>query len=483
MNDRLGAEPLSALSVAGPQVDSVSLMLLAAVLAVVGVMLVRDHPKVLAVMWLASLAFVPVWMGINVKIYLAPASLTSIFVIICLFPTPVRRIGKADIAMVLMIVLCLATIALGGTTRGAVFDVLLQWLPALVAGWLITRRLGLNWMAKAIGIVFAIAGALAVIEFVTSYNFFVQLSRSNFLYRWANLQSRGGILRAEGAFGHSIALGASLAAALPLVLATNMAAKWKSVLVLLLLGGTIVSFSRVGMLCAVVGLVLTILFQRSGLSAKLRVLFSVVLAFVAFLALPYVSAVFDAAGTEATGSAAYRGNLISLIPEMAPLGTSPAAYRAPDGRLFMGNFRSIDSALILHGLTYGWLPLIVAVCLLLAAIALVLTRQAYSPTVSVVAQIPALATVALITQYASVFWIIVGMALCTQAGEGVDESGPRLPRGPRLRYGDAGDSPPRLAPLSSQDPVAEPTDLPAIHRSHVVAAGRVTEPLEEGSGA
>ena len=256
------------------------------------------------------------------------------------------RLGKADMAMLLMLVLCLATVVLGGASRPALLDVVLQWLPPMAMGRLLAQRLGLNWLMKAIGVVFAIAAALAVLEFATGINIFVLLSRGNSLYgTWGGLQARGGIVRAEGAFGHSIALGASLAAAMPLVLATDMAARAKSVIVLLLMAGTIVSFSRAGMICAVVGLVLTIVFQRTGLSARLRVVFTVVLCVVAFLALPYVSAVFEAAGQEAAGSAAYRGNLLSLIPDMAPLGISPAAYRAPDGTLYMSNFRSIDSTL------------------------------------------------------------------------------------------------------------------------------------------
>ena len=45
--------------------------------------------------------------------------------------------------------------------------------------------------------------------------------------------------------------------------------------------------------------------DRLSLAVTLTgILFSVVLAFVASLALPYVSAVFDAAGTEATGRSA-----------------------------------------------------------------------------------------------------------------------------------------------------------------------------------
>ena len=483
MNEQLTPERYLALAVTGPAADQLALMLLALVLGAIGVILLRDHPKMLAVIWLVGLVFVPIWMGVTFRVYLAPSVIIAVFVGIALFPTQGVRLGKADMVMLLMLVLSLATVVLGGASRPALLDVLLQWLPPLAMGRLLAQRLGLNWLMKAIGVVFAIAAALAVVEFITGYNIFVLLMRGNSLYgTWGSLQARGDIVRAEGAFGHSIALGASLAAAIPLALATDLTARAKSVIVLVLLAGTLVSFSRAAMLCAVTGLVLTIVFQRFGLSARLRALFTVLLFGVAFFALPYVTAVFDAAGSEAAGSAAYRGNLLALIPDMAPLGISPAAYRAPDGTLYMRDFHSIDSTLILHGLSYGWLPLVVTSGLLLAAIVCVVTRRASAPTVALVAQIPALATVALITQYAAVIWMIVGMALFAPVlkdlGRDSSAAGPRR----RHRYGDDGFPPPRLRVLSSPNPVAEPMH-PSSSDGDAAVPGRASASSLEGSGA
>jgi hypothetical protein len=536
------------LAVGGPGADRMSLVLLALAVGGVGVIMLRDHPKLLAVLWLCGICFVPIWMGVTVKVYLAPVAIIAVFVFIALFPVPGLRLGKADVAIILLIALCTATVVVGGATRAAISDVVLQWVPPLMMGRLLTQRVGLNWMSKAIGVVFAVAAALAIVEFFTGFNPFVLLARQNSLYgTWGGLQARGGIVRAEGAFGHSIALGASLAAALPLVIATDMVVKAKSVVVLLLLSGTIVTFSRAGMICAVLGLILTIVFQRQGLSLRLRVLLTAVLAGVTVAVLPSVSRVFEVAGSEAAGSAAYRGDLLSLVPDMIPLGLSPASYRAPDGTLYMRYFKSIDSALILEGLTYGWLPLALTVALLLAAVVLVLTRLATAPTIALVAQIPALATVALITQYPSVLWFIVGMAIVAErheaqnqdedasegsagvtdpaemngsggvnvsagvsdvaagvistfagarersarasgAAAGIPGSTAASPASmgsdqPGPGFGHYGQSPLTLRGSSSHDPVAEMPEIPSSDASGSIARGRASAPNQEGSGA
>jgi hypothetical protein len=133
---------------------------------------------------------------------------------------------------------------------------------------------------------------------------------------------------------------------------------------------------------------------------------------------PFVSAVFTLAGAEATGSADFRGRLTSLIPSMTVLGVSPVVHRTAIGQLYVGDFKSVDNALILLGLTYGWVAVVLALLLLGGAIVVVLARRATAPTIAIVAQIPAFATVAMITQYGPFVWFMGGLALYTQA-EGI----------------------------------------------------------------
>jgi hypothetical protein len=144
---------------------------------------------------------------------------------------------------------------------------------------------------------------------------------------------------------------------------------------------------------------------------------------VALAAAPLVSSVFLAAGAEATNSAAYRGSLVSLVGDIDALGFSSAFSRSPTGEVSFGAFRSIDSALILHGLTYGWASLAVALVLLAMAAGAVLLRRAAAPTIAVGAQIPALVAVALITQYATMLWFVAGFAVYAQAARSAARPG------------------------------------------------------------
>jgi hypothetical protein len=136
---------------------------------------------------------------------------------------------------------------------------------------------------------------------------------------------------------------------------------------------------------------------------------------VALAAAPFVSRVFLAAGDEATNSAAYRGDLVSLVGDIDVLGFSSAFSRSANGEVSFQAFNSIDSALILHGLIYGWASLAVALVLLAGAVVAVILRRAAAPTIAVAAQIPALLVVALITQYATMFWFVAGFAVYAQA--------------------------------------------------------------------
>jgi hypothetical protein len=125
--------------------------------------------------------------------------------------------------------------------------------------------------------------------------------------------------------------------------------------------------------------------------------------------------VFAEEGDAAAVSSDYRFDLIALLPDISLLGLSPAAHVNPAGVLFFSGFYySIDSALIYLGLTYGMLAMIVAVVLFLTAVWPVLRGRATAPTIAVVALLPGLLTVALITQYAMFFWFCAGLAVTSQ---------------------------------------------------------------------
>jgi hypothetical protein len=204
-------------------------------------------------------------------------------------------------------------------------------------------------------------------------------------------------------------------------------------MVVLMLAATVVTFSRIGLVTAVIGAVVTVLSLGGRLPARLRVAVVAGLVVVGAASASLVSQVFSAAGAEATNSADYRLELLKLVPDLMPFGYSSSAYTQATGQLVLANVQSsdgtlhsIDNALLLVGLTYGWVPLAFVLAMLVLGLACVLSGRAAPPTIAVLAQVPAFATVALITQYSTVTWFMAGLAVYAQSVAGA-RSAP-LPR-------------------------------------------------------
>ena len=378
--------------------------------------ILRERPRALIVVWLAVICFVPWWTGISASVFFPAASLISLFALLCFLPFTGSRFFLTDWAAAALFVACLLPVLVGGSTRSLLFAVVAIWLPAFAVGRGIVRRVGAEWVYDCVAVVFGVVAVLAIAEFVFSWNPFVgfRVGAGPSYRLWAPLLERGGRTRVEGAFGHPIALGSCLALAIPMTLNSRLRMTHRGVLIGLMAVATVLTFSRTGMLCAALGLGLGIVFLQEGLTARARTALIAGVAVLSFALVPLVTSTFAAAGGEASRSAEYRSQLTSLISGMEPVGLSRLAQFLSDGTLYFGQFRSIDSQLILFGLTYGSVALTIALVILLAAIVLVVLGRATSPTIAVVAQIPSLATVALITQYSVFFWFVVGLAAATQ---------------------------------------------------------------------
>jgi hypothetical protein len=375
---------------------------------------IRRTPRLGIVLWLVTIAFVPVWLGVTVKFYLMPAVALGLVVVAFVVHRRPIKLGLADLLVGAFFLSCVTPLITGGATVTTVFVVLTSWLVPFLLGRLATRSVGLRWTYDATAIVFGVVALVLLIEFVTNWNFFTTvLARGNGLYTaWGTIQERGGVSRAEGAFGHSIAAGSAVAMAMPLALGSRFPAWLRISLVLIMGAGVVVTLSRVSMLGAILG-VLFCLFLLRGMALQSRLGLILAGGVVAEGLLPFVVKTLQASD-EAAGSASYRAWLLDLVPQISILGFSPAGTRGSDGKLYFGGFQSIDSQLIFTGLLYGWFALIIGIVGLLVAVVTVFSRRASPATISVVAQIPALATVALITQYSEFFWFMVGLAVCSQ---------------------------------------------------------------------
>ena len=126
------------------------------------------------------------------------------------------------------------------------------------------------------------------------------------------------------------------------------------------------------------------------------------------------------AGEEAGGSAEYRSDLGVLIGETRALGITTSWTVLPTGETYYGSFQSIDSELVLTGLRFGILPLLVLVVAVVTCVLGLLRGRATPAAVAVAAQVPAFATVALITQYGYLAWFLAGVAVTSYKLERAD---------------------------------------------------------------
>jgi len=413
--------------IAGPVVDSAFLTAAAVSATVLVLFTLRRSPRLAISLWIAVVCFVPVWvgmgfgngfeLGIDGKYYLSAATIVASIVTIAVFSTRSWRFSMMDGLVALLVFVGMVSLFTSG--RGIAlafaFTLVTYFIVGFVLGRLAPLSVDIHWIYGAVAVAFTIVAALGLLEFVTGWNPFVAVPGNSALRSaWSGLQGRGAIVRVEGAFGHSIALGSSLALAIPLTLSSRFRLWIRVTMVALMLMATVVTFSRIAIVGAVLGLILSIVFLRDAITRRLRVILVSALAAGSLIAVPFVSTVFEDAGAEASASASYRGNLLSLLTEMNIIGLSDSARRSPNGQTYFGNFRSIDSQLILTGLTSGILALVCILALLLGATVLVLRRRATAATIAIVAQIPALATVALITQYSIFLWFVIGLAAASQ---------------------------------------------------------------------
>ena len=400
------------------------LLLLALGLCTTGALVGYLQPKVAMYAWIAVVSFVPVWLGVTLGTYLIPPVAVGIGVLVASAPDIRGSLMKADLLFAAILTMAVLPTLLDGSPIRIVLPLLTDTALGYLVGRTLPLRAGLDWTMNILTAVFCVVAALAVVEFVFTWNPFVQISAPNSIYAtWGGLRERGGVIRAEGAFGSSIALGCSLAMAVPLAMTRAWPAYVRLLATSTLIAGTAVSFSRTGLVCALLGLVLVItVLRREFLPTRLRVWAVIAAVIGAGFAAPRIAGVFASAGDEAAHSAQYRGDLTSLISDFSVVGTSSIEHQLPDGTPMWGRFESIDSELILFGLRYGWIPLVLLLLGLATLVYVVATGRGTPPAVALTAQIPALMTVALITQY--------GILLAFLAGLAVSSFDPARPRQP-----------------------------------------------------
>lgn len=391
-----------------------SLVLVCLLLGIVGwgVLVARRWPTSAVFGYLAVLMLVPAWTVVPLgPVDSRPAVMVvGLGVVVGLFGLDAVRPATFDVVLLGYAAVVVVAGVAGMVSANTLYWLLGWWvLPYLVARTLATRT-SAQTVYDAVAVLIAVVAVLALVESVTNDNFF-----NNFFATgdpWERLQYRGGRVRAEGAFGHSIALGAVLGMSVPMV----WASRWRPLVRVATLAGVSVAamltFSRIGMLTTIMAFAASFVLLRTQMPARVRWTVLVVGAVVAAVLVPTVMQVFDDGSAEVSDSGNYRVFLLSLVPKLALFGEATS----PDVQL-----ASIDNELLVTGIRVGLLPL--GLLLVCAAAAVVLAVRRPNPgLIAAVVMLPGLTSVAFITQFTAFFWFAVGLGVSdlvaqrTQAG-------------------------------------------------------------------
>ncbi|MGM7679305.1 hypothetical protein [Microbacterium sp. A94] len=393
---------------------AVPLLLLAAgalAAAAIGLFVLRQMPRAGFIVWAAVLFFVPVWVGLNAGFYWAAITLlTVVMIIVNWSAVPLRA---ADAWVTAFVVVILGLYGIGSVDLSSLVAAILEWVIPYIWGRILLRRVHEKWVTATIAIMAVIASVLAIIEFFTAFNPFVLIPGSGVVYEtWSPLQERGGLLRVEGAFGHSIALGAALAMSTAFIVATSWWLLPKIAAVLIVATATVLTFSRAGLITLALTLVLSTFFL-TGVSGRFRTAVGISGIIGAAIVIPIIDTVFGAAGDEAGGSADYRTDLLVLLEQVQLFGNPGDWHTLVSGDYYLGYFaRSVDNALVLTLLRYGYVPTFLIMAALICAAVMALRRSSRTPaSIAVIGQLPSLVVVALITQYSMFLWFCVGLAI------------------------------------------------------------------------
>jgi hypothetical protein len=363
--------------------------------------------------FLSVICFVPYWWGVDVFGYIPAAALIALMV----FPGALVRAlrnGSHAVVVVLTLSAFVALLALlGASIPGHAFVLLVQWVPAFFVGFSLTQQAGPRFVRDAVAVTFSLVAVFAIAEYFADWNpYFGTAPSTEHYLKLGTLQDRGGVTRSEWSFAHSIALANSLALAIPMVLTSRFRAATQAVATAVIFIAIFTTFSRSGLITAGLALALTIWASRGNAARRTRNTVTMGVLVTAAVALPWVEGVYNAASQETTRSANHRLRLLELVPYLDAFGTA-RGYHETAGVFEWFGVISIDNAFLRLAVNFGW---VIGALFLLTAMWTViraLNRKASPPEIALASLMPALLTVALITQFGILVWFYVGVAVAT----------------------------------------------------------------------
>ena len=430
-------------------------MIAAAVIGAAGFAVALAEPRWALVPIFATLAFIPVYAAPKVGPLYLEATVCGLWLLVAalalriLVQEALPPLSLLDVAVAVFFVVLAGAVVFGGEQNATYIQRVFLWFgPYLALRLFVHRDPDVPFLSRlVVGIALAIV-PLVLLEVATGLNPFSNLVLNSGSDVWGETQERLGSRRAEGAFGHSIALGMFLATAALLALGMGAHTQdrrarglWlgSTAVLLLALGATL---SRTGWVMFGVGMVLLVLTARPAGRARLGVMIAVaaVLTFGASQVLPseVPTPLSLAAGDqEISSSGNYRVRLLELALEPGALkviGPADRALAAPIGG------ESLDNAFLSLAQDFGVLPAVAFFLVVLAVIWSVfrLRRQgleALLPVVTVT-NLVGLLFVALITQQQVLIWALIGATAALVANAGRSGGGRADARGDLHRSAD-----------------------------------------------
>ncbi|MFC7673169.1 O-antigen ligase family protein [Mycolicibacterium sp. GCM10028919] len=384
-------------------------VLIAALSALLLVIAFWHHPRFALVAWLLSLAMVPVWFSVDFVVSVPAHSVIAVLAIASTVSRTRPTVTKYDYYFATFITISFAAVLFGGSSAGLWSEIVLQWAVPFVAARVLIAAAGVQFSIDAIATILSVVAILAIIEFLFQWHPFVNLNSMSLQFEyWHAIQIRDGTDRSEWAFGHSIALGGSLALSIPFIIRSSFSSAIKIAMLVCVGAGIVTTASRGALIAAGLTAVICMVYVSKARILRTATLsISLIVGVVATSALGRLVQTWTRGGSkEEQWSYDHRDDLYTTyLPAIEWFGKSPI-YRT-DG----SGYYSTDSALLRIGLQFGWIVLLLAVIALASIAFRVIAGRASTPEIALVGQLPLFTTVALITQYQSMIFIVAGFAV------------------------------------------------------------------------
>ncbi|MBY6683243.1 hypothetical protein HQ312_19470 [Rhodococcus sp. BP-316] len=379
----------------------------------------RKSPNGLLVFWLVGVAAFPPWIPFYAVGYRLPAAALISVACIAAAGRNKTKFVWVDGAVIALVLSTAVGTMFFQTPLHIATQALLEWGLCYAAGRILFCKSDLPAICNRVG---GVLGLLACLQFLLQFNvasffpFSVNASGS----QWSVLQERGGSIRSELAFGHSISLGAVLVILLAFGLKNR--ARYSYMLSALTILGVLTTFSRSAIAATVITVILTILRSKAASTGKSIAI--VLCGFIAYVVASRFVAVVNGAenSVELTDSTDYREGLLSLFSIVDLVGLAPGGLPSSLGVTYTwDNFYSIDNGFLFVGLYSGAIAMALYAAIPLSVVLSKKLKNWDSFSTFIIAQIPFLVTVAPITQYQNYYWLFLGMGVSSLHASGSGE--------------------------------------------------------------